>query len=392
MREMSPPVTGPVAPVALPPAARPRSTRDPRLDVLRGAALVTIFVNHVPGNFYESLTIRNWGFSDAAEAFVLMSGVSAGIAYGPAFRPGGDVWAGLARVWGRAWTLYLVHLLVTVAALAIAAGLALWADTPGLLSKDGIDALFLQPLQTLVAVPLLVHQLGYANILPLYMVLLFTAPGLLWLGWRWPGFLLAGSLALWLLSGELRINVPTWPVAGGWQFSPTSWQILFLLGLLAGIRMREGRRLVPMSRWLIVACGAFLLLALVWRTVPVVGDAMNHALWQLDQAGLPWILTAHQKVWETAPRLLHALALAYLLSAIPLVRRLCASRVAAPLALLGRHSLPVFALGSVIAFLFQGIKTRTGEDLLLDTLMLAAGLALQLGLAWSKDNWPSRRG
>ena len=124
MRELSPPVTGPVAPVSVPSATRPRSTRDPRLDVLRGVALVTIFVNHVPGNVYESLTIRNWGFSDAAEAFVLMSGVSAGIAYGPAFRPGGEAWAGLARVWGRAWTLYLVHLLVTVAAFGIAAALA----------------------------------------------------------------------------------------------------------------------------------------------------------------------------------------------------------------------------------------------------------------------------
>jgi len=392
MREMSPPVSGRVAPVPVAPATRPRSTRDPRLDVLRGAALVTIFINHVPGNFYESLTIRNWGFSDAAEAFVLMSGVSAGIAYGPAFRPGGDVWAGLARVWGRAWTLYLVHLLVTLAAFAIAAALALWTQTPGLLWIDGIDALFRQPLQTLAAIPLLIHQLGYANILPLYMVLLFAAPGLLWLGWRWPGLLLAGSLALWLLSGELRLNVPTWPVSGGWQFSPSSWQILFLLGLLTGIRMREGRRFVPQSRWLVIACGAFLVLALVWRTVPPVGDAMNHALWWLDQHGLPWTLTAHHKVWETAPRLLHALALAYLLSAIPAVRRLCALRVMAPFALLGRHSLPVFALGSVIAFLLQGIKTRTGEDLLLDSLMLGAGLSLQLGLAWSKDNWPTRRG
>lgn len=392
MRELSPPVTGPVAAVAPPPpSSRPKAPRDPRLDVLRGAALVTIFVNHVPGNFYESLTIRNWGFSDAAEAFVLMSGVSAGLAYGLSFRPGGDIWTGLARVWGRAWTLYLVHLLVTLAAFAIAAGLALWAQAPGLLWMNGLGALFRYPLQTLVAVPLLVHQLGYANILPLYMVLLFASPGLLWLGWRWPRLLLAGSVALWIVSGQLRLNVPTWPVAGGWQFSPLSWQLLFVLGLLTGLAMREGRRLVPANPWLVAATGAFLLLALLWRTVPAMGDAMNHSLWWLNQAGLPWTFTAFHKVWETAPRLLHALALAYLLSALPVVRRLCASAWAAPLALLGRHALPVFALGSVIAFLLQGIKTETGENLLLDSLMLGAGLSLQLALAWAKDRWPRRR-
>ncbi|EYD78088.1 OpgC protein [Rubellimicrobium mesophilum DSM 19309] len=367
-----------------------RSARDPRLDVLRGAALVTIFVNHVPGNFYESLTIRNWGFSDAAEAFVLMSGVSAGLAYGPAFRPGGEVWSGLARAWGRAWTLYLVHLLVTLAVLGIAAGLALWFHTPGLLHMNGVDVLLGHPLQTLVALPLLLHQLGYINILPLYFVLLLAAPGLLWLGWRWPGLLMTASGMLWLVAGTFRLNVPTWPASGGWQFSPLSWQILFVLGLLTGIRLREGRRLVPINAWLIGITSAFLAMALVWRIVPAVGGPLNHGLMWLDEAGLPWTVTAFHKVWETAPRLFHALALAYLLSAIPAVRRACASVWLSPLALLGRQALPAFALGSVLAMLLQGIKTRTGEDLLLDSLMLAGGLSLQFALAWAKDRWPGR--
>jgi hypothetical protein len=54
--------------------------------------LVTIFVNHVPSNALEQLTTKNFGFSDAAEAFVLISGVSAALAYGPKFLAG----AGLA--------------------------------------------------------------------------------------------------------------------------------------------------------------------------------------------------------------------------------------------------------------------------------------------------------
>src|SRR5690606_34128037 len=64
------------------------SGRDTAIDVIRALALLTIFVNHVPGNPLEFLTHKNFGFSDAAEAFVLISGVSAGLAYGPRFLSG----------------------------------------------------------------------------------------------------------------------------------------------------------------------------------------------------------------------------------------------------------------------------------------------------------------
>ncbi|MBP1804873.1 OpgC family protein [Rubellimicrobium aerolatum] len=368
----------------------PRSVRDPRLDVLRGLALVTIFIDHVPGNAYESLTLRNWGFSDAAEAFVLMSGVSAGLAYGLAFRPGGEMWTGLAKVWRRVWTLYLTHLLVTVMAFVIAAGLALWADIPGLLRMNGIDGLFRRPLETMVALPLLFDQIGYANILPLYCLLLGVTPALLWAAWRAPRALLLGSVALWFVAGELRWNIPTWPVPRGWQFSPFSWQLVFVLGLLTGIRLKEGKRFAPRSDWLLAACAGFLAFALAARVLPPVTGVMDLGLGGLKALGAPWTLIGFDKVFETAPRLLHVAALAYVLSVLPVVRRACASPWVAPFALLGRHALPVFALGSILAFLFQGIKTETGHDLLLDSLMLSAGLLAQFALALSKDRWPRR--
>jgi hypothetical protein len=42
------------------------SKRDPRIDVLRGLALLMIFVDHIPGNVLSLITLRNFGFSDAA--------------------------------------------------------------------------------------------------------------------------------------------------------------------------------------------------------------------------------------------------------------------------------------------------------------------------------------
>ncbi|MCB1958712.1 MAG: OpgC domain-containing protein, partial [Rhodocyclaceae bacterium] len=39
----------------------PARQRDGRIDVLRGLALVMIFINHVPGTVFEHLTNRNFG-------------------------------------------------------------------------------------------------------------------------------------------------------------------------------------------------------------------------------------------------------------------------------------------------------------------------------------------
>ena len=57
--------------------------RDLRLDLFRGVGLWMIFLDHVPDDFVSWLTLRNYGFSDAAEVFVFISGYLAGYIYGP---------------------------------------------------------------------------------------------------------------------------------------------------------------------------------------------------------------------------------------------------------------------------------------------------------------------
>lgn len=378
------------APVSIPVARHMPNARDPRLDVLRGLALVMIFINHVPGNFWEDWTSRNFGFSDAAEGFVLMAGISAGLAYASGFRLRWP-WQGVAKIWRRAWTLYLVHLLITFGALAIAAGLAVFAEMPAMLWKHGIGLLFRDPLGFLIGVPTLGFQIGYANILPLYFVLLMAAPLVLWGAVRRPFWTLAASVALWLAASHFRLTLPNYPT-GGWQFSPPAWQLLFVLGAVTGIAAKQGRRVIPARRWLMGLSVGFLLLSLAWMTVPLIGKTGNHLLWMANQHGAPGFMTSFNKPYLNLPRLLHLLALFYVLASWGAVRRACASRLAAPLALLGRQALPVFALGSVSIYLIQGIKTETGEDFALDTMMLGAGLALQLAFAAARHYWPSDRG
>ena len=62
--------------------------RDLRLDLFRGIGLWMIFLDHIPHDVVAWLTLRNYGFSDAAEFFVFISGYLAGYIYGPIIRAG----------------------------------------------------------------------------------------------------------------------------------------------------------------------------------------------------------------------------------------------------------------------------------------------------------------
>ena len=62
--------------------------REHRVDFLRGIALATIFINHIPGNVLSHFTPVNFGFSDAAEIFVTLAGFAAAQAYFPTYAKG----------------------------------------------------------------------------------------------------------------------------------------------------------------------------------------------------------------------------------------------------------------------------------------------------------------
>lgn len=366
-----------------------RKTRDPRLDVFRGICLVMIFINHVPGNVLEKFTSRNFGFSDAAEGFVLMSGIAAGLAYSGDFRAPMRLWQGLARVWKRVWTLYLVHILTTIAALAAAAAVAKFLGNSEILFENNMTSLWRDPLGTLIGIPILGHQFGYVNILPLYLVLLFCAPLLLWLAWRWPMRLWAASVALWFAAGWLRLGLPNYPNSGTWFFNPLTWQVVFVTGLLIGVAMKDNRRLVTVRPWLQVLTGAILIFACTAALFSPVSKGMGQSFWWLKETfHLPWNILAFDKTFLSGPRLIHILALAYFLSTFPALRRACAHYLAAPFALLGRQALPVFALGSVLCIGLQGVRHVAPHGVVQDALFIGGGLALQFALAAARQYWP----
>ncbi|WP_348042394.1 OpgC domain-containing protein [Devosia sp.] len=358
--------------------------RDQRLDMFRGLALVMIFINHVPGTVYENFTNRNFGFSDAAEAFVFMSGMAAGLAYSSRFISG-SIWLATAKVWARARQLYFVHLTITMLSLAIFAGAALWFDLPQVLARNNIPILFQKPLSGLIGLPLLTHQLGYLNILPLYITLLLATPLFLIIGLRRPMLLLIGSILLWMAAGQFRLNLPNFPTRGGWFFDPFSWQILFVVGLLCGSAMKQGRTFVPYNRVLFWAAAAFTAFILAWVKVDALASVGRDALSWLQRHGVPFYFTAFDKTYLTLPRLSHALVLFYFMASLGFVRTFADSKYAEPLKLMGRQGLPIFASGTVLSMLGQAIKTPRHADPLFDGLMFAIGLGLMVALAWALD-------
>lgn len=357
-------------PVLIAATAQPR--RDTRIDVLRALALLTIFVNHVPGTVYEYFTHKHFGFSDSAEAFVLISGIAVGLAYGTKFHAG-DRFFLMLKMWRRAATLYGVHIMTTLATLAIFCGAALFLNHAEFLSRINIGPIVREPAKALFGLVTLGHQLGYNNILPLYMVVMLAAPLMLYGAGRSLKMLLLVSGALYLCAALLRIAPPNYPAKGVWFLNPVSWQFLFVIGIAATVHVRRGGRL-PGHPLLIAGALAYLALSLIW---------VRWNLWWIDTSlGLPRTLTGFNKTYLSLPRLLHILALAYVIAVIPALSGLARTGLYHPLAILGKHSLPVFVTGTIMAMAAQVLKQVNHGGMPYDTLLVATGVTVQFALAY----------
>jgi hypothetical protein len=357
-------------------AARQRAWQ---IDLFRGLALVMIFINHVPDNPLTPLTSANYGFSDAAEAFVLMAGIAAGLVFWRKAETEGAAGT-FARAWKRAFELYSAHLLIVLLASAFVAWVATREGDPRLLGWVGLGPLFDDTAAALVGTVLLSHQPNFLDILPLYIVLLLLVPAMLPLAGRAPVLLLGLSGAVWAGANLLAWNLQTFPSEGGWMFNPFAWQFLFAIGMVIGVRLARGQRVVPRSNWLlaaavlylVIACVVILDLDLVWPTLP-----------------LPWFLYGLDKTFLSLPRLLHVLALALVLARLPVAQAIAWVDRPGVLTLLGRHALPVFCLGSVLAVAVGLWRFVIGADAWLQAAMVLTGLALQVALAMLLD-WTER--
>lgn len=345
------------------------------IDFWRGFALLTIFVNHIPGHVLSAYTFRNFGVSDAAELFVLLAGVSAAFAYARPFEPGRRLRVG-ARIVTRAFNLYVAHLALVMVAVAVIGGFVVVSGDTRVLAWYHLDLITEAPVEALVGIALLTFQPAYLNILPLYVSLLLLAPLLVMLAKRSIAAALCISSAIYLAAHLAHLGPPVWPGAGRWYFNPLAWQLLFTIGLAIGITLdRGGARIARRS--LDVLVPLYLFATMVWAQLdfPVSLEVwpLPAFLWDFDKAGLD------------LPRVLHVLALAYCAARLPVERWLKATPARAPLVLLGRHALPVFCLGTVLSLGAQVLRPAFDGALSFDLLIVAVGFSLQWLLAWALE-------
>ncbi|MGV2076119.1 MULTISPECIES: OpgC family protein [unclassified Rhizobium] len=351
------------------------SKRDTRLDVLRGLALITIFINHVPGQIFEHLTTKNYGFSDAAEAFVLISGIAVGIAYGSRFKVA--AWFETAKKsTKRAFTLYLAHMITTFMTLALFIAGAWLFHRAGLLCEVNILAVLTNPQAGIPALMLLGHQIGYNNILPMYGALMLMVPIILLLEAKSPLLALAVSGSVWLLSGIYEIAPHNTLIEGYWFLNPLSWQFLFTIGIVGMMHVRRGGKL-PRHPLLMALAAGYVALSFVW----VVGQ-----LWGIGNAlaslGLPPVITGFDKTFLSLPRLLHVLALTYLVLNIGALSDLLRRPEDNPLVIFGRHSLNIFVAGTILAMVGQVLLYINNGDKIVGPIFVVLGIVIQFVYAY----------
>lgn len=351
--------------------------RDLRIDFFRGLALLFIFIDHVPGNDLARLTLRNFGFADAAEVFVLLAGFSAVLAYGRTFESEGFK-AGAARVFDRVRDLYLWHLgLVAVCAVGLTLAAFAFAD-PMYVKNIGVHVFAETPAWSTILAAVLVNQPNMLNILPLYIVLLLAwLPFLMWLMPRRPLEALALSVCMWATANLFSLNLPSQQNANGWVFNPFAWQLLVTIGAMAAYFSRRGP--VPVSRallWLAAGYVAFaFVMAAPWTQIPGLEQMRlvpRDLLGTMDKSYLsPW-------------RLAHVVALGYLAMTLLSPQSPWLSRAwARGVARCGRHSLEIFCLGTVLSFTGWVVLAEAGAGYIPQALVNSIGIGLLWGTAWA---------
>jgi hypothetical protein len=350
------------------------------IDFWRGFALVTIFINHIPGIYYENFTHRNVSISDSADLFVFLAGWALRLTVG---KSDGQAPIGplICRLNGRAMTLYAAQLMIEIIAIAMLAVSARLLDNPLLLEWHNAAAVFYNPVDAHIGLAVLSHQLGYFDILPLYVVLMMIAPVIATIHRFAPNWLLPISFAVYLTALIFQINIPTWPEKGEWFFNPLCWQLVFVLGFIMarergpGALVRRHIKVIRLISWPMVIAGALIVWFSLWP------DPMR-------VPGPPLLFAAY-KPYMTPIRLIQFLALIAVFSAFyPFIERWL-PRLVAFLTMLGRNSLNVFCVGSLLSLAGQIVRFYFEGGIGIDTVMVAVGIAA-LGLtAWASE-WRDR--
>ena len=350
--------------------------RELRLDLFRGLALWLIFIDHLPPSLLTWFTIRNYGFSDATEIFIFISGYTAAFVYGRAMLESGVVIA-TARILRRVWQIYVAHVFLFTIFLAEISYVATSFENPLYTEEMGILDFLKQPDVTIVQALLLRFRPVNMDVLPLYIVLMLALPLILWsMKWR-PDVTLGLSVVLYAVTWEYDLYLSAYP-NGFWAFNPFAWQLLFVFGAwcaLGGARRMSRILASPVTMWISIAyLVAAFYVTLTWY-VPQLGLLMPKRIEQ-------WMYPIDKTDLDVL-RFTHFLALAALtVRFLPRTWPGLKSPWLRPLILCGQHSLEIFCLGVFLAFAGHFILAEVSGGAAMHALISLSGILIMWGVAW----------
>jgi hypothetical protein len=363
-------------------ATLPEKGRDLRLDLFRGVANWAIYLDHIPDNVVNWITTRNYGFSDAADLFVFISGYTASFVYARMMLERGFI-VGATRLTKRVWQLYVAHIILFVIYIASISYLALRFGDSQLVNDFNVAGLIDSATETLRQGLFLKFKPVNLDVLPLYIVLMGLFPPVLWFMLRQPNWTMVASIVLWLVSRQTGWNLSAYPT-GTWYFNPFAWQVLFIFGAwcaLGGARQSASVIMHPATLWF---CIAYMILALVMTMAgkfPAFGELFPHWLYST--------FNPNDKTNLAPYRFLHFVVIVILvIRFVPKDWSGLEWKVFDPLVVCGQQSLAVFCVGVFLSFVGHFMLSLSSGSLLVQILVSVTGIAIMTIVAyyisWSK--------
>jgi hypothetical protein len=363
-------------------ATLPSRGRDLRLDLFRGVANWGIFLDHIPNNVVNWVTTRNYGFSDAADLFIFISGYTVAFVYARMMLERGFV-IGASRLLKRVWQIYVAHVFLFVIYLSEIGYLAQKYGKSGFVDDFNIRGFLENPAQVLFEGLILRFKPVNMDVLPLYIVLMGVFAPVLWFMLRRPNITLACSVVVYLAARQFGWNLSAYPV-GQWYFNPFAWQLLFVFG--AWFALGGSTLAMPFirSRTALVLGIAYLLFALVLTMA-----ARFEEIRALIPDALYGTFNPNDKTNLAPYRLLHFVVFAFfVVRLLPKEWPGLEWRIFRPAIKCGQQSLEVFCAGIFLSFAAHfalvEISSGVGMQVTVSILGIAAMALLAYYRSWSK--------
>jgi hypothetical protein len=363
-------------------ATLPEKGRDLRLDLFRGVANWAIFLDHIPDNVVNWITTRNYGFSDAADLFVFISGYTASFVYARMMIDRGFI-VGATRLTKRVWQLYVAHIILFVIYIVSIGYVAQRFSDPEIISEFNVAGLVDSAVETLRQGLLLKFKPVNLDVLPLYIVLMGFFPPVLWMMLRQPGLTMLASIALWLAARQFGWNLPAYP-GGSWYFNPYCWQVLFVFGSWCALGgARKSRSIIDAPLTLYV-CIVYLIFAMVMTMAGKFPDfGALFPRWLYDT------FNPNDKTNLAPYRFLHFVTIVIMIIRfVPKDWAALEWKIFDPVIVCGQQSLAVFCVGVFLSFVGHFELMMSSGSLFAQIFVSVTGIALMTIVAyyisWSK--------